>query len=74
MSKRQLNSILDLRIGDKVRLFYSENNDNNKLLHVRGFVDGRVIFRYWRFHKQRWEYEIWHPSFMGPFLPYMRIV
>lgn len=28
--------------------------------HVRGFVDGQVIFRWYGRRKQWWHYEVWH--------------
>ncbi len=33
-------------------------NSNDKLWHVRGVVDGAVVCRYWRRHKNRWQYEV----------------
>ena len=47
-----------LKVGDKIRLFYNENNINNKLMHVRGFVDGLVVVRTYIKRKQRWYYSI----------------
>lgn len=29
-----------------------------KKCHVRGIVDGRVVFRWWNRYKQRWVYEV----------------
>ncbi len=39
------------KIGTKVRLGRS-----GSLLHVRGYVDDRVIFREWSPHRRRWAY------------------
>jgi hypothetical protein len=29
-----------------------------KKCHVRGYVDGFLVFRWWGKHKQRWFYEV----------------
>lgn len=44
--------------GDKIRRFYNEGNPNNRLMHVRGSVDGMIVVRWWGKHKQRWNYEV----------------
>ena len=36
---------------------YLRYRGNDKLGHVRGFIDDGVVIRWWRAHKQRWEYE-----------------
>lgn len=49
-----------LKVGDKIRRFYFEDNVNNKLFHVRGRVDGLAVVRWWA--HGRWVYEVmtWH--------------
>ena len=44
-------------VGKSYRLFYNEGNHNNKKMHIRAIVDGDIIvYRYWRYGKQRWQY------------------
>jgi hypothetical protein len=38
------------------RLYYSEDNINNRLWHIRGTVDDQIIIRIWSKHKQGWWY------------------
>lgn len=54
---------LDLNILDTVRVFYNEGNVNNKLLHIRGIVDGQYIVRWWSRRRQRWMYKVEHPIY-----------
>lgn len=44
---------MTLRVG---QVIYLATKRNYKL-HVRGFVDDQVTYRYWLKHKARWEYE-----------------
>jgi hypothetical protein len=27
-------------------------------IHVRGVVDDQIVYRWWRYHKQRWQYQV----------------
>lgn len=48
-----------LQVGNTIRLFYSEGNTGNALLHVRAIVDGdQVVTREWHKYRQRWFYKI----------------
>lgn len=49
----------DIQVGDKIRFYYSPNNVNNELIHIRAIVDGdQVVFRRWSREKQRWRYAV----------------
>jgi hypothetical protein len=55
-------SKLEIRIGGKYRIHYPDAesgrpNVNNKIIHVRGIVDGQIVFRWWCPVK-RWTYQI----------------
>jgi hypothetical protein len=45
-----------LQIGDKLRTTFG--NDLDKVYHLRGIVDDKLVLRYWRRDKQRWEYVV----------------
>lgn len=47
-----------LQPGNALRLFFYEGNHQNKLLHIRGIVDGLVVFRWWDVGRQNWQYSI----------------
>ena len=53
-------------VGAKLRLRYDDvggrPNINNRLLHVRGHVDGMPVVRRWLKHKQYWQYELIPPT------------
>lgn len=38
------------------RLFYTEGDTDNKKVHVRGFVDNKIIVRYWE--NVKWAYSV----------------
>ena len=46
---------------DKLRLTYSEingrENINNRLYHIRGYVDDQIVVRRWLKRKGYWHYE-----------------
>lgn len=45
--------------GKKVRLFYSEENPNNQLRHIRAIVDDEyIVYRVWSSGKQTWRYSV----------------
>lgn len=48
--------IINLQIGDKLVLKYFPGNINNRIYHVRGFVDGLVAVRVWSKRKQYYQY------------------
>jgi hypothetical protein len=52
----------NLKVGNKIRIHYQDNNPNNILYHVQGFVDNQVIIRSWRKSKKYWVYECLSPS------------
>jgi len=56
-----------LTIGSKIRLYYGKDNPNNKLYHIRAFIDDEwIVYRLWLKHKKRWHYGIehlWHFHF-----------
>lgn len=55
-----LNSIQDLKPNTKVRLFYNENNINNKIIHIREIVDGEyIVFKIYN-KRKGWIYKIEH--------------
>lgn len=43
--------------GRSFHLYFGPDNPENRKIHVRGFVDGRVIVRSWC-PKRRWIYEV----------------
>lgn len=45
-------------IGRRIRVDYGKDNVNNRLLHVRGVVDDKVIMRRWRASRRSWGYEM----------------
>ena len=46
-----------LQPGKSVRVFYNENNPNNKIKHIRAIVDGEyIVFRVWGENKKQWFY------------------
>lgn len=57
----------NLKVGDKVKIFYQKDNFNNKLYHVQGFVDDIVVVKWWRKSKRYWEYECLTPSWFYAF-------
>ena len=54
---------LELRVGDKVRLYYGEGNPNNRLYHVRAIVDGMYVLRHWGYRKRQWIYTVESPLY-----------
>lgn len=63
-----------LDIGHEIKIYYNPDNINNRLYHVRGFVDGRLILRTWYRSKNRWEYIIWQEIEWIVFCPYITII
>lgn len=49
-----------LAIGEKFYDVY------NHLIHIRGFVDDMVVYRYWNKRKGYWEYRCDLLEFFGP--------
>lgn len=54
-----------IKPGVKFRVFYGEGNVNNRVMHVRGVVDGWAVVRSWSRAKQRWNYTVKHPVFFA---------
>ncbi len=50
---------MDIKPGEKYRLFYDKGNPNNELVHIRAIVDEEyVVVRYWLRRKRRWCYRV----------------
>lgn len=48
-----------MKPGESYRIFFSECNVNNKLIHIRAIIDdNQVVFRRWSYTKRRWIYLI----------------
>ena len=46
-----------LEVDQKWKLYYNENNLNNKLIHIRAIVDNEyVVVKYWK--RNQWIYEM----------------
>ena len=46
-----------LKVGKKYKIDYGKNNSNNKVIHIRAFVDDEyVVYRYWSRRKNRYYY------------------
>ena len=48
----------DIQVGSSFRIYYDEDNPNNKVIHVRGLVDDQIVIRHWNYRRQCWTYEI----------------
>ena len=46
-----------MQVGDSFRINYGKGNVNNRLLHIRGIVDDKVICRRWNVGRG-WRYEM----------------
>jgi hypothetical protein len=45
--------------GNTIKIFFNENNINNKTIHIRDVVDDdMVVYRFWSRPKKRWRYDI----------------
>jgi len=52
---------MDFKKGEKWKLYFNENNINNKLIHIRGIIDDvYIVTRSWSTYKNRWIYDINH--------------
>lgn len=49
---------MDLKPGDKIKLFYNEGNLNNRVMHIRAIIDDQVVYRIST--KDGWVYRIQH--------------
>ena len=50
-----------LQPGKKIRVWYTKDNPNNRLLHIRAVVDEDwIVFKEWWYSKKRWHYEVKH--------------
>lgn len=48
---------MQIEVGKSYRINYGVGNINNKLIHVRGIVDGDiVVYREWWKSKKYWRY------------------
>lgn len=62
----------DIKVGTKLKIFYSEDNINNRAFEIRAIVDDYMyVCKTWLTHKQRWHYFIEHYSWFEVFLPYL---
>ena len=68
-------AILNLNIGDKIRIDYGQGNFNNRVIHVRAFVDDDfVVIRSWSKSKKHWSYEVQHRSYFAVLMKYMSVI
>jgi len=45
---------MDFKKGEKWKLYFNENNINNKLIHIRGIIDDvYIVTRSWSTYKNR---------------------
>ncbi len=45
--------------GNAVKLWYSEDNPNNEIRHIRAIVDDDyIVYRVWITTKKRWNYQV----------------
>ena len=57
--------------GRRLYLFYNKGNLNNKIIHIRSFVDEEyIVFKTWLKHRRRWEYSIEHACYFYAKLEY----
>lgn len=54
---------MELKIGHKYKIFYSEGNLNNKTIHIRGIVDGQYVVCKWRKTKKYYRYFVESPYY-----------
>lgn len=63
-----------LQVGNKVRIFWNENNINNCPVHIRAIVDSDyVVTRRWLKRRQEWSYKVEHVSWYETLLEGNRI-
>lgn len=48
---------MDLKIGDKLDSPHPKGSPLRMVAHVRGFVDGRAVIRWWC-RRRGWRYEV----------------
>ena len=53
--------IKDFIPGCSFKVFYGQDNPNNRTYHIRGIVDDYIICRSWNKHKKQWCYELYSP-------------
>src|SRR5262245_47858639 len=47
-----------IRLGNKLRIYYNQDNRNNELWEVRAIVDRQIIiYRVWEQSSNRWRYD-----------------
>lgn len=47
------------QVGATYRLFYDDDNHNNKTIHILAIVDNdQVVYKWWGKHKRRWFYDV----------------
>lgn len=64
----------DIKVGNKISLFYSEDNINNKIIHIRAIIDDDYIcFRTWSKKHRGWNYHIEHRIFFVVNKHYIKI-
>jgi hypothetical protein len=68
----KLATIKDVKVGAKLKRFYSTDNPNNLSFEIKAIVDKSMyVCKTWLTHKQRWHYFIEHYSWFEVFLPYL---
>ncbi len=47
--------------GEKYRIFFDDNNPNNKVIHIRAIVDKEyIVCKQWFKRKKMWRYSVEH--------------
>lgn len=49
--------IEDIKIGAKLKIYYNENNINNKNIEIRAIIDEEnIVYKTWLKRKKYWNY------------------
>jgi len=55
---------MNIKIGDKYKIFFDENNVNNEIIHIVGIIDNdMIVYKHYGEHKKRWFYKIEHKAY-----------
>jgi len=50
-----------IEAGKSYRIFFNEDNINNKKIHVRAIIDDvQIVYKYWSRNRQGWIYQMEH--------------
>lgn len=62
----------NIKVGTKLKLFYTKDNPNNMSFEIRAIVDDSMyVCRTWLKHKKRWHYYVEHYTYFKVFLPHL---